>query len=162
MKCILFFAAVLLMACFGKSPEKTGMEGKTLPDFSLQTPDSTTWINTSSLARGRPMVFFLFSVRCPYCKSQLSKFIDEWEAVKGFPIYMITAESYGDMKQFYSVNQLSQYPNIKMGRDTAGFFGKYMSVTGIPFLALYDKDKKLVKAFMGPTNPHLIKAVLSD
>ncbi len=46
MKYTFFIVSLLLVSCFGKTPEKTGMEGKILPEFSLLMPDSTTWINT--------------------------------------------------------------------------------------------------------------------
>lgn len=162
MKYILGIITVFFVSCFGKTPEKTGMEGKILPEFSLQMPDSTTWINTKDIRTGQPAVFFLFSAHCPYCKSQLSKIVDDIESLKELPIYMITQESFNEMSQFYKANQLSKYSNIKVGRDTAAFFGQYMNVKGIPFLALYDKNKRLARAFSGPTNPNLIKAILAD
>lgn len=162
MKYLFAFAGFLLISCFGKSPEKTGMEGKSLPDFSLQMPDSTTWIHTKDIKTGQPAVFFLFSVHCPYCKSQLTKITDNATSLKDLPIYMVTSESYVEMKQFYEANKLSQYPNIKVGRDTSAFLGEYLNVKGIPFLALYDKNKRLARAFSGPTNPNLVKAILSE
>lgn len=162
MKCIIAFAVLLLVSCFSKKPDNTGMEGKTLPEFSLQMPDSTTWINTKDISTGQPAVFFIFSAHCPYCKSQLSKIVDNMESLKKLPIYMVTQESFPEMKTFYDINQLNKYPNIKVGRDTAGFFGDYMNVKGIPFLALYDKNKRLVRAFSGPTSTQLIKAILAD
>lgn len=162
MKYTFLIWAFLLASCFGKTPEKTGMEGKTLPEFSLLMTDSVTWINTKDIKSGKPSVFFLFSPYCPYCKSQLSKIIDDMESLKNFPIYMITPISVGEMKEFYDAYKLNQYPNVKMGRDTAGFFGQYLNVKGIPFLALYDKNKRLVRAFSGPTSTQLIKSILAD
>lgn len=162
MKYIFAFITLLLASCFGKAPEKTGMEGKKLPEFSLQMPDSTTWLNTKDIKTGQSVVFFLFSSQCPYCKSQLSKIVENIASLKEVSIYMITEEAFPEMKQFYKANQLSKYPNIKVGRDTASFFGDYMNVKGIPFLALYDKNNRLARAFSGPTSPHLIKSILAD
>jgi len=82
--------------------------------------------------------------------------------LKDISIYMITQESFIETKQFYSINQLSQYDNIKVGRDTAAALGQYLNVKGIPFLALYDKNKRLMRAFSGPTSPQLIKSILTD
>jgi thiol-disulfide isomerase/thioredoxin len=138
------------------------MEGKTLPEFSLQMPDSTTWINTKDIKTGKPVVFFLFSPYCPHCKSQITKIVDDIELLKDISIYMITPLPLREMKQFYSTYKLSQYPNIQVGRDTADFFGQYMNVKGIPFLALYDKNKRLARAFSGTTSTHLIKAIIAD
>lgn len=162
MKYLFAFTALLFVSCFGTAPVNTGMEGKPLPEFSLLMPDSSTWINTKDIKPGKPAVLFLFSVHCPYCKSQLLKIEDDIESLKELPIYMITPESFEEMKGFYDTYKLSQYPNIKMGRDTANLFGQYMNVKGVPFLALYDRNKRLAKAFSGVTNTHLIKAILAE
>ncbi len=53
-------------------------------------------------------------------------------------------------------------PILKWEGMTAGFFGKYLDVKGIPFLALYDKNKRLARAFSGPTSTKLIKSILAD
>lgn len=162
MKYSIILASVLLVSCLSKAPEITGLEGKMLPDFSLQMPDSTSWINTKDITTGQPTVFFLFSSHCPYCKSQLTKIEDNIASLKDISIYMVTDEPFDQLKQFYEVNQLSRYPSIKVGRDTSGFFGEYIGAKGIPFLALYDKDKRLERAFAGPTSPGLIRSILVD
>lgn len=162
MKYVIVIICIFFVACFGKQPEKTGMEGKRLPEFSLLLVDSTTWINTKDIPPGKPSVFFLFSPECPYCKSQMSKIINDIESLNGLSIYAITPWPIKDAKQFYNTYDLSKYPNIKVGRDTAGFFGKYLDVKGIPFMALYDKNKRLARAFSGVTNTNLMKAIIED
>jgi thiol-disulfide isomerase/thioredoxin len=162
MKYILFITALFLVSCFGKKPEKTGMEGKTLPDFSLQLADSTSWINTKDIPAGQSVAFFFFTPHCPYCKSQMSKIIEDIDALKNLPIFMITPSPFIEMKQFYNKYELSKYPNIKVARDTSNFFGQYLNVKGIPFWALYNKNRQLTRAFEGVTNSNLIRAITAE
>jgi thiol-disulfide isomerase/thioredoxin len=157
MKFSLLISLLLFGACYGKKPEKTGKEGKTLPTFQILLSDSTTWLNTNDINPGKPFVLFLFGPNCPYSKVQMQDIIDNMEKFKSLQIFAITPYSFKQMEKFYKNYNLKNYPNITVGRDPHNFFGKYIETSGVPFIAIYDKDKKLVKAFRGKTDINDIK-----
>lgn len=162
MKFILLAASIFLYSCMEKRPEITGLEGTPLPNFSLQLPDSISWLKSIDIKKGIPSAYFLFSVYCPHCKSQLSKITENIDALKGIDIYMITQESYIEMRDYYKFNELNKYSNIKVGRDSSGILGEYLKVKGIPFLAIYDKNKILKRAYSGPTNTKIIASTIPE
>lgn len=140
---------ICLIGCFGQNPENTGLEGKSLPDFKLLLPDSTTYFNTSSISPGKPIVLFYFSPYCPYCRAQTKEIIEDIDKLKDIQFYFITSFPFTAMKNYYEKYQLGKYPNITIGLDSSHFVSDYFEMAGVPYLAIYGKDKKLNKAFMG-------------
>ncbi len=121
----------------------------------------STYLNTKNIKTGKPSVFFIFSAYCPHCKSQLLSMLDNMDKLNETQIYMIAQEPLSAIREYYKNANLVKFPNIKMGIDTSGFLGEYMHVKGIPYLALFDKEKKLLKAYLGPTKTSIIKDGLS-
>lgn len=140
---------VLFVACYGKKPEHTGKEGLLLPSFSILLPDSMTWINTNTIKPGKPMVFLFFGPHCSFSKAQMQDIIDNAGKLKSIQFYAITPFPFHQMKEFYETYNLKDYSNIITGIDPYNFFGNYMEVRAVPYIAIYAKDKKLVKAFRG-------------
>jgi thiol-disulfide isomerase/thioredoxin len=158
----IIFIITCLVGCFGSTPEKTGQEGKTLPNFNLLLPDSVTWINTSHVPTNKPLVLFYFNPHCPYCRAQTKDIIEDMDKLKNIQFYFITPFSFREMKSYYKEFQLAKYANITMGRDTANFMGDYFEITGVPYMAIYNKDKKLKKAFMGKIYSSQLKKVAEE
>jgi thiol-disulfide isomerase/thioredoxin len=146
---ITFFA---LAACYGKKPEITGKEGKILPNFEIQLADSTSWLNTNDIKPGKPFIFFLFGPHCPYSRNQMQDFIDNIEKFKPLQVFAITPYPFNQMEEFYKNYDLQNYINVTVGIDQSNFFGNYIKTNGVPFIAIYDKNKKLIKAFRGITD----------
>lgn len=149
MKYTLFLSIIFLTGCFGADPEKTGLEGKSLPTFNLLLPDSSTWFNTASISTGKPAAIFLFSPHCPYCRAQTKEIIEDMDRLKNIHFYFITSFPFPDMKRFVDEYSLSNYSNITTGFDTAFFAGNYFEATSVPYMAIYGKDKKFRKSFVG-------------
>lgn len=156
---IFLFIIICLASCFGKEPEtaKTGLEGKPLPAFQLQLPDSITYLNTANITPGKPMAIFYFSPFCPYCRAQTTEIIEDMDRLKEIQFYFVTPLPYRNMKDFYDEYNLGKYPNIITGVDTAHFINDYFELTGVPFMAVYDKNKILNKAFLGKVYSSQIK-----
>ena len=71
------------------------------------------------------------------------------KAFEGIEIVMATYQPVFKAKAFANVFRLSSYPNIYVGRDVTYFFGPFYQLKSAPFIALYNKDQKLIKAFDG-------------
>lgn len=156
-----FLCLVWICGCVERNPVKTGMEGKPLPSFNLLLPDSTTYFNTAEIRGGTPIVLYYFSPRCPYCHAQMEDIVDNISTLKDIKFYVITSWPFSEMNNFYKHYQLRQYPNITVGYDYTYFFEKFFKITGVPYTAIYAKDKKLREAFIGKISARLIRKGVS-
>lgn len=159
---ILFLAIAVLVGCFDfEDPvsEKTGMEGKPLPEFSLLLTDSTTWINTRNIPSGKPTVLFYFSPTCPYCRAQTEEMIEDMDKLKSIQFYFITSNPLAGLKNFCKEFKLEKYKNIISGVDTGYFVSDYFKIEGVPYTAIFNKNKKLNRSYLGKIySSQLIKA----
>lgn len=150
----------ILAGCYSAEPEKTGLEGKAMPSFKLLLPDSSTYIDTKNIKTGKPVVIFYYSPHCAYSRAQMEEMIEEREKLENAQLYVVASSSFTDMKQFYTDYQLNKYPNIVTALDYTNFVGNYFKVTGFPYTAIYDKEMKLNKVFVGKIYTKQIKRAL--
>lgn len=159
---LILFLLATLTGCYSKDPEQTGLEGKPLPAFVLLLADSITHFDTGNIPVGKPVVLFFFSPECPYCLAQVDDIIENIQPLKDIQFYIFTDRPFAEMQRFYSHYQLNKYPNIKVGTDYSHFFAGYFKVKAVPYLAIYGKEKRLNKAFMGKIYSKQIKEVAED
>lgn len=159
---ILLFIIAALAGCFGSDPQKTGLEGKAMPEFSLLLTDSSTWIDSRSIPTGKPIALFYFSPYCPYCRDQTKEIIEDMDKLKGIQFYFVTNFSIQDLKSFSKEYRLEKYPNITSGIDTSRFVSDYFEISVVPYMAIYGKDKKLNHAFTGKIYSSQIKKVAEE
>jgi thiol-disulfide isomerase/thioredoxin len=152
----LFFIIITLAGCFGKEPQKTGKEGKPLPDFSILLTDSITRLHSSDIPSNKPFVLFIFSPYCPYCKAQTKKIIEDRDLLGDIHFYFISRFPLSTLKNYINEFQLNKQPNVTVGLDSASFVNDYFEVQGFPLMAVYGKNKKLNHAFLGKTYSRLL------
>jgi hypothetical protein len=151
-----FFLIIALAGCFGAEPQKTGKEGKPLPEFSILLTDSTTWLHSRDIPAKKPFVLFVFSPHCPYCKAQTKKIIEDRDLLGDIHFYFISRYPLSSVKSYIKEFQLDKQSNITVGLDSANFVNDYLETPGFPFMAVYGKDKKLNQAFLGKTYSRLL------
>ncbi|NII27765.1 redoxin domain-containing protein [Pseudoflavitalea sp. X16] len=150
MKKIIALALITgLAGCFSREPAKTGLEGKPLPSFSLQLSDSVGFANTSAAPLDKPVALFYFGPHCPYSREQAKEIAEDIDRLKDIQFYFVTTASLKEMKKFIDRYQLSRFKNVITGRDTSGFVKDYYEIVGVPYMALFTKDKKLNKSYYG-------------
>ena len=159
---LILILVITLAGCFGKEPEKTGHEGKALPSFKLILQDSTTYFDTKNIPEGKPVVLFLFGPHCPYSRAQMEEILNNMQTLKNIQFYMFTTWSFSDLKKIANYYQLKKYPNIVTGIDYTNFFSHYFAADGVPYMAIYGKDKRLREAFIGKIDSKQIKSVAND
>lgn len=152
----LFFIIACLTGCFGAEPQKTGKEGKPLPEFSILLTDSTTWLHSRDIPSNKPFALFIFSPYCPYCKVQTKKIIEDKDLLGDIHFYFISRFPLSSVKGYINEFQLDKQPNITVGLDSANMVTDYLEAPGYPFMAVYGKDKKLNQAFLGKTYSRLL------
>lgn len=158
----IYFVAFILVGCFGKEPEKTGLEGKPLPSFKLFLADSTTYFDTKNIPLGKPVVLFYFGPHCPYSKSQMEEIVNNMQSLRDIQFYIFTTWPFRELKQFCAKYELKKYPNIVAGVDYTNFFAAYFSAQGVPYTAIYGKNRVLRECFIGKVNSSQIKSVATN
>jgi thiol-disulfide isomerase/thioredoxin len=159
---ILLFIIMSLISCFGVEPQKTGKEGKYLPDFKLLLTDSSTKLYTQNVTLDKPIVLFYFSPYCPHCKAQTKTIIENIDNLKDIQFFFISNLPLQAVIGFYKEYQLVRYSNIVTGVDSANFVSDYFEIPGYPYIAIYGKDKKLNKSFLGKIYSSQIKKVAKE
>ena len=89
----------------------------------------------------------------------MKQIVENIDELKKIHFYLITPFPHKDMKEFADKYRLHSFNNITIGRDTSNFYGQYTGAISIPFIAVYDKNKKMVRAFAGKTDVDVIKEV---
>jgi hypothetical protein len=74
----------------------------------------------------------------------------------------VTSYPMVDMEKFKKGYNLSKYPNIITGVDTAHFIHDYFPAEGVPYTAVYNKAKKLNKTFLGPLTVKQLAKVVEE
>jgi peroxiredoxin len=157
---ILFILSIC--GCKEKKAETTGLEGKSIPSFSLLLLDSSTYVNTSDIHSKQPFVMFYVSPQCPFCKMQMNEIIDKMKLLKDIRFYIFSSWPVKDMRKFRDEYNLTKFQNVVVGIDQSEFFGKYYNVPGVPYMAIYNKESKLNRAFAGHVDTKLILEIAKN
>lgn len=122
-----------------------------LPQFSILLTDSVTWYTKNDLPKRKKTLIMLFSPDCEHCKHETELIKKNISRFSGTQIVMVTPMPFHKMQEFYEHFELHKFKNITVGRDPKFFFSNYFKVHYLPFLAIYDKNYKLLKTFEGST-----------
>lgn len=140
----------------------TGLEGKTIPDIELLLPDSTTLVNTALIPSGKPIVLFYFGPYCSYCQIEMVEIISNIKYLENIQFYLISPYSIVDIRKFSTAYNIEKYRNVVVGMDRKYNFGRYFKTENIPFLAIYNSDRKLKAVFSRNVKYDQIKAVCEE
>ena len=136
-----------------------------LPIFAQQTknigiaPFKITLLNGKSytykdLKKNTPTVIIYFSPTCDHCKEFTKELVKHESELKSKQIIMVGYESIPEMKKFDSLFHISSKPNFKIGTEGYTFIvQKWYSVQRFPFVAMYNKQMKMVKIIPFVTEP---------
>ncbi len=132
----------------------------TIPAFRLLMLDSSTVFNTYNIQEGHPVLFMFFGPDCDHCHMLTDSILANMSSFKHVQICMLSPTSLSSIRTFYNNMNLKAYKNILVGKDFEYFFPKYYKAYYVPFLAVYDRHKKLVRVFDGGGKmADIIKAV---
>ena len=157
----ILLAIALLCSCQAKKPEviKTGLEGKPMPTIDLIAFDSLTHFNTTNGDSDKPTILFAFQTNCPYCRAQTRAMTSNIKSLKDINIYMVCMSEYPAFKEYVEKYELNKYPNIKAGIDYNMSFTNYFNATTVPYIAIYDKNKKLKQVLQGKNYVSTLKDI---
>lgn len=142
--------------------EKSGLEGRMIPSIPLQLTDSITWLKTDDIPTGKPFIVMGFSPWCTHCQALTADIKQHMDDFKDIDIYFVTPDRFKNMCTFYRYYKLSEYPNIKMGRDSANALFHFFNTNNTPLIAIYDAKKRLKRVIPGQPKAAELAKILQD
>ena len=118
---------------------------KVIPNFSFYTLDGNEFSDKN--LQKKPSVFVYFNSECNYCQSEAKKIQERLLDFKGVQLIFISYEEKEAIQQFAKEYQLANQENVLFLEDRKGEFSKLFDVNSIPFMVIYDEDKKLLQKF---------------
>ena len=95
-----------------------------------------------------------FSPDCDHCQDFTQDLVKNYGVVANKQVVMVTFQDMAMLKPFVTKYKLNQYLNFKVGTEGTSYVVRnYYQIRSFPYIAIYDKDGKLVKTYEG-TQPH--------
>jgi thioredoxin-related protein len=145
----ILFAAIIPAFAQQVPQQPKPQQSPVVPPFHILKVDSATYYTNSDLKKHHETMVMYFSPECDHCKHQTKDLIAEMDKLKNIEIVMATYFPFAEMKDFYKYFRISDYPNIKLGRDEKYQIPSHYKIQSLPFLALYDKNGNLITTFEG-------------
>jgi thiol-disulfide isomerase/thioredoxin len=111
--------------------------------------DSTTLLSSLQISEGKPLIIFYVRPDCPHCQQETNECISNIKSLKAFEILFLTSATQKDTKEYAKKYHLDDYKNITVGRDFENSFIRVFRPTYVPYIAIYDTQKKLIKIYDG-------------
>lgn len=159
-KLLLSFGLVIAAACsMAQMPAYT--PPPVIPPYRILNTDSI-YVTPANLVKNKPVMVIYFAPDCSHCQHLMYDLKTKMKAFKNMQVVMITfAEPLKATQVFYRDFNLKKYPNFTVGTEGYSLkVQKYYNVHTTPYIALYDKNGKLVKAYeKAPTVDTLLAEV---
>jgi thiol-disulfide isomerase/thioredoxin len=152
---ILFIAIALIQSChFVHQDDLTSIS--ILPSVKLLLMDSTTIINTTDAPPGKPTILLYFRPTCPHCKKETSTLLENIGTLKDVNIYMLASAPFVDINNYYRSYHLENVKNIIVGKDLGKSFTGQFTPKAVPYMAIYNTKRNLVKIYYGEVDINFI------
>jgi thioredoxin-related protein len=148
MKKLFFLFSLVLFAGCTFAQNKQNIDK--IPPFRILKTDST-WFTPADLKKNRPVMIIYFSPDCSHCQHLVYEMKPKMKKFGDMQIVMVTFTDPSMLKMiqgFYRDFDLAKYPNITVGTEgTTYVVQRYYQVATTPYIAIYDRKGKLIKAF---------------
>jgi hypothetical protein len=157
MRIIIAYVLVLLLAaCHFRTDQKALSGIRKLPGFRIISIDSSWCINTKNIPNGLSTVFLYFDPDCKHCQKLTKNILQHVNQLKDINLYWVTNGDQGELKHFCKYYHFDTLKNIVIGEDYEySFYGAYLPST-VPFIAIYNCRRSLVKIYKGEVNVNSI------
>lgn len=123
------------------------LKTKEIPSFNILQADSS-WFKKENLPKDQPTVIIYFNPDCGHCQLTAKEMSESMGDFKNVTFLWVTYLSpLEEITKFQSDFKLSSYPNVHFGKDLQYFIPSFFRIEQTPFVALYDKNLKFVKAW---------------
>lgn len=133
-----------------------------MPLFRLVKVDSTEYISSYQIPEGRSSILIYFDPDCEHCQRETKSILQNIGQFKTTNLYWITNGDIEETINFSKHFHLDTVPNAVISRDcNFSFYGVFLPPT-VPFIAVYDKKKKLSRIYNSETDLQAILNVIKD
>lgn len=145
MKKLLFLFSLIIAAGCSRAQNNVPL---TIPPYHILTTDSV-YETPANLKKNKATMIIYFAPDCSHCQHLMYDMKPQMQAFKKIQVVMITfAEPLKASQVFYRDFELKKYPNFTVGTEGYTYVvQKYYQVKTTPYIALYDKNGKLIKAW---------------
>ncbi len=151
-----FFGYILLVGCLqaqtGKDNGAPYLKENRLPAFNLLLADST-FFTPDQLPKYEFTTIIYFSPDCGHCQHTAKDLVRTMDSLKNVFFVFVAYKSLEDIQGFGSYYGLDKFPNVKLGRDPYYFVPSFYRVEATPFVAIYNRNRELIKVFDPPHSP---------
>jgi len=147
MKLSLIFVLPILFLISCHSERAKNSEIQELPEFKMLLTDSVSLFEAKNLASGKPTILLFFKPDCSHCRKETKEILEHLQSLKDAQILMLSNAEIPDIRIFSMHFKLDQYKNFTIGRDYERSFYKIFHPSSVPFMAIYDRQKKLLKIY---------------
>ena len=134
----------------------------TMPAFDILLQDSATIFNTANIPEGKRSVIVRFDAHCGDCQKETDSLLMNMDKLKDVNFYFVTTEPFSQVNEFRDFYEMQKYPNITIGKDIKKFTPQHYKSPRTPLLAVYDKNKRLVKIYDGKPEIEIILKQIND
>ena len=140
--------AIVSSSCAQTPPASKSKAAQGIPNYKLLNTDSV-YVTPADLKKNMPVMIIYFSPDCSHCQHLMYELKPKMEALKHVQVIMATfVLQLKAIQIFYRDFDLKKYPNFTVGTEGGSYFmQQYFDVHSTPYIALYDKSHKLVKAW---------------
>ena len=159
---IIFLVLGLLIYLIGtKAIQRNEISKKlnSIPHFRLFTLKDSLFTK-SNLPSNRKIVFVYFNTECEHCSgeaTQIKSNIDKFQHVQ---FYFVSFEKTDLIKSFASNHDLTTEKNVIFLRDKKHLFSEEFGANSIPYILIYDENRKLIKKHKGVLETEQLKNLL--
>jgi thioredoxin-related protein len=119
-----------------------------VPGLQLLRTDSTRYTN-DDLPKKKQVLLMLFSPDCDHCQHEAEQLAANKKALADTHIIMASTYPLFRLTAFADKYGLSGMTNVVLAKDPYYILVSFYALRQFPYLALYDKKRKLIKTFEG-------------
>lgn len=149
-KLLLLAGLVITVLCIRAQDTTNNKAIQNIPPFKILKADST-WFTKANLKKNKPVMIIYFAPDCSHCQHLMYDMKPKMKEFNHVQIVMITFTDFGMLKMLKNFNRdfdLAKYKNLTVGTEGRTYVvQRYYQVRTTPYIAIYDRTGKLVKAY---------------
>jgi thioredoxin-related protein len=148
MKKLLFALSFIIVAGCSRAQNTPPI----IPAYKILTPDSV-YKSYTDLKRDKPVMIIYFLPDCIHCQHLMNELRPKMNELKKMQVVLIsstrTEYPYLNLLRDFKKNyNLAKYPNVTIGTEYPTYkVQQYYQIRTTPYIAIYDHNGKLVKAY---------------
>jgi len=156
-KIFIFLSLIVAMGCTqaqtpAQAPVAAVPNIENIPTFRILNQDSV-YITNANLKKDKAVVIIYFSPDCSHCQRMMYELKPDMKKFANVQVVMVTFTQTTSpymklLREFRRDFSLGAYPNFITGTEYPDYkIQRYYQVATTPYIAIYNRKGKLVKAF---------------